>query len=121
MSLLDRIGTQWRGLMEKGAWSEDFVFTLDASYTVDDFTVSGVFFSGTSSEESPAQAYSPKKAVRKEALQISEASLPSSVHDPRRMLKGAVAVSATRGAYKVLDVRGERSGTLTLTLNPKEA
>ena len=121
MSLLSEIDSQWTNLMADGAWSEPFVFSLDSSFEIEAFSVSGVFYSGTDSEESPAQAYAPKKAVRKEAFQIALLSLPDSVTEPKRMLKGAVLTSTTRGTYKVLEVRGEKSGTLTLVLNPKEA
>ncbi len=121
MSILAAVESQWTSLMASGAWSEDFTVSLDDSYHIEDFTLSGVFYSGTSTEESPAQAYAPKRSVRKEAFQISLASLPTSVTDPKRMLKGCIITSTTRGAYKTLEVRGEKSGTLTLVLNPKEA
>ena len=121
MSLLSEIDSQWTNLMSDGPWSEPFAFSLDSSYEIDVFTVNGVFCSGTESEESPAQAYAPRKAVRKEAFQIALHSLPETVTEPKRMLKGATLTSATRGTYKVLEVRGEKSGTLTLVLNPKEA
>lgn len=121
MGLLSEIQSQWTELMGNGGWSEDFVFTLDSSYQTEDFAMSGIFYSGTSDEDSPAQAYAPKKAVRKEAFQIALASLPSAVTDPKRMLQGAVLTSASRGTYKVREVRGEKSGTLTLMLNPSEA
>lgn len=120
MSILAAIESQWKILMDNGAWSEDFTVSLDASLAIADFTLSGVFYSGTSTEESPAQAYAPKRSVRKEAFQISLKSLPSLVTDPKRMLKGAVLTSDARGVYKVLEVRGEKSGTLTLVLNPTE-
>ena len=121
MGLLSEIQSQWTELMGNGGWSEDFVFTLDSSYQIEGFAMSGIFYSGTSDEDSPAQAYAPKKAVRKEAVQIALASLPSEVTEPKRMLQGAVLSSASRGTYKVREVRGEKSGTLTLMLNPLEA
>ena len=121
MGLLSEIQSQWTELMGNGGWSEDFVFTLDSSYQTEGFALSGIFYSGTSDEDSPAQAYAPKKAVRKEAVQIALASLPSAVTEPKRMLQGAVLSSASRGTYKVREVRGEKSGTLTLMLNPSEA
>lgn len=121
MGLLSEIQSQWTELMGNGGWSEDFVFTLDSSYQIEGFAMSGIFYSGTSDEDSPAQAYAPKKAVRKEAFQIALAGLPSVVTDPKRMLQGAVLSSASRGTYKVREVRGEKSGTLTLMLNPSEA
>lgn len=112
---------QWQDLMERGAWSEDFTFTLDVSYLIGDFTVSGIFSSGTHGEVSPAQPYAPRKAVRKEEFCIALKSLPALVTDPKRMLQGAVITSATRGTFKVMEVRGEKSGTLSLMLNPAEA
>lgn len=118
MGLLAEISSQWQGLMESGAWSESFSFSLDSSYGIEDFVLSGIFYSGTDSEESPAQPYAPKKAVRKEAFQISAASLPAVIAEPKRMLMGAILTSADRGTYKVHEVRGEKSGTLTLMLNP---
>ena len=111
---------QWQNLMESGAWSEDFKISLVAAHSIEDFTVSGVFYSGTFGEDSPAQPYAPKKAVRREEFCISANSLPVSVTDPKRMLQGATIVSPTRGAYKVYEVRGEKSGTLGLLLNPTE-
>ena len=120
MGLLTEIESQWTSLMASGDWSEPFTFSLDESYQMEDFTLSGIFYSGTSDEESPAQAYAPRKAVRKEALQIALSCLPALVIEPKRMLKGAVLTSATKGTYKVFEVRGEKSGTLTLMLNPIE-
>lgn len=121
MGLLAEITSQWTDLMENGGWSEPFTLTPDSSFNIGDLTVNGIFYSGTSDEDSPAQAYAPKKAVRKEAVQIALASLPSAVTEPKRMLQGAVLSSASRGTYKVREVRGEKSGTLTLMLNPSEA
>lgn len=121
MGLVGQIESQWKDLMENGAWSESFSVTPDASYKIEGFAVSGIFCSGTSAEDSPAQPYAPRKSVRKEMFRISPVSLPPSVTDPKRMLQGAVIASATRGTYKVLEVRGEKSGTLSLVLNPKAA
>lgn len=119
MGLADMATTQWTHLMSQGPWSESFTVKLDPSYKAEDFTVSGIFCSGTSGEASPAQAYAPKKAVRKEMLRIATASLPPAVSDPKRMLQGALISSADRGSFRVMEVRGEKSGTLSLMLNTK--
>lgn len=109
---------QWQNLMESGAWSEKFTISLQASYGIEDFTVSGVFYSGTFDEDSPAQAYAPRKGVKREEFCISLNSLPAVVTDPRRMLQSAVITSSVRGSFKVYEVRGEKSGTLGMLLNP---
>ena len=110
----------FQGVFEGTPFSETFTLTLDASWGVADFDLTGFFYSGTSGDDTPAQAYAPRKARRSESFEFARKSLPDAVTDPKRMLQGAVISSDDRGAYRVIEVRGERSGVLTLVLNPYE-
>lgn len=115
MEFLDAIESQWQNLLESGSWSEPMKVALPDSLLIPIFTVNGIFYSGTYSEQSPAP-YAPRRATKGEFFQLSLKSLPSGVTDPIAKLKGSYIKSQRRGTYKILDVRGEKSGMLTLVL-----
>lgn len=112
---LDAIESQWQNLLESGSWSETMEVVLTDNPLIVSFPVNGIFYSGTYSEQSPAP-YAPKRATKGEFFQLSLKSLPYGVTDPMVNLKGAYIKSQRRGTYKILDVKGEKSGMLTLVL-----
>ena len=110
----------FKTILETSPFSQTVKVNVSVNGVISEYTLSGFFYSGTYSEESPARAYSPKKGVRGDTFEISLLSVPSDITDPIRDFRGAT-LTGDMGIYKVYEVRGERSGVLTFKLNPMEA
>lgn len=99
-------------IMEDNMFAEEFTISSDSF----SFTAKGVFYSGTH-EEAPQAAYSIVRYVNKEYLSISLKSIPSDLI-PKDDLKLCTVENQARGQYRVDDVSGGQSGTVTLSLQP---
>lgn len=112
MNLVDE---QWMEIMNDNLFSESAKLTLA---TGEEFAITGIFYSGSYQQESPA-AYSSKRWSKEEWFEVSRHSLPTYVEDPVQNLKRAV-LESDRGYFKVLQVKGEQSGSLYLQLQKTE-
>ncbi len=107
----------FKAITESSLFSQTVKLVVEKNGVISEYSLSGIFCSGTYSDDSPAQAYSPKKGVRGDSFEISLLSVPTQITDPKRGLIGAV-LNGDIGNYRVFEVRGERSGILKLMLNP---
>lgn len=103
---------QWQLILEDSMFAEDFTVSSDAF----SFTAKGVFYSGTY-EEAPQASYAITKYINKEFISLPLKALPSDI-EPMEDLKLSIVESQGRGMYRVSDVSGGKSGTVTLSLQP---
>lgn len=101
----------FQAITESSAFSECATLTVDT----EEYTLKGLFYSGNYGEKKLDKGYTTAKAVRRQAFQISKATLPSmlSASDlARRYL-------TVRGvAYVIREVTGNDSGMLVMELVP---
>lgn len=106
------IDAQWAMIMEDSFFTEEFIISSDAG----SMTVHGVFYSGNQEEQNTA-AYATKRFVVREYLSIASPKLiEAGLEYPFDELKRATVTNPRRGNYRVLDVSGGQSGTVTLSL-----
>ena len=103
---------QWQMIMEDNMFAEEFTISSDAF----SFAAKGVFYSGTQ-EEAPQAAYGIARFVNKEYLSVSLKSIPKDL-TPKDDLKLCIVENSARGQFRVDDVSGGQSGTVTLSLQP---
>ena len=99
---------QWAGILSSSPFSEKATVTIDEVQ----YTLSGIFYSGTYGERSEVR-YAREKAVLKQSFQLSLHSLPEGFDWKR--LQRAVIVLRGKG-FVVSNVYGNESGILNLEL-----
>ena len=98
-------------ITESSAFSECATLVVDT----EEYTLKGFFYSGNYGEKKMDKGYTTAKAVRRQAFEISKATLPStlSVSDIARK---TLTVRGT--AYVIREVTGNDSGMLVMELVP---
>lgn len=106
---------QWKSIMSNSMFSEPAVITDEETFCLD---VTGVYCSGSYSEESPA-AYAPKARVNKDSFQLSADEITEEIDDPEKSLVGMKLLLPNRPwirAFRIFAVDGNNSGLFTLNL-----
>ena len=111
MSILAAIDSQWKNLMEKGAFSEKAVITVGET----EYSLYGIFFSGNYGQKDFDKGYSVRKPEKRQSFRIALSSLPEGVTVKDLVRK---SLSVRGSTWTVREVTGNESGTLNLELVP---